>query len=190
MNMLSARAKAEAHVVRLCDDRRRALAGTGGAGASATAGDGRDGGDELVLRGWHVLKADTSSWLGEEEPGWVLVLSTAAMYAVRFDPAMECVVRCDETRMSAASNVAVYSSSPSCLVISVTRPVEPTLFNMYAESEHEDLRFTLLGPPRTTPDAESRFVAFIGQAVQAFRDVHINCLNHSQAQGQAGTAAQ
>ena len=78
VDLVSARAKAEAHVVRLCDDRRRRIVQGGGAPG---AGDAVQG--EIVLKGWHVCLG-VDGWIGvDEEPSWVLVLTSTAFYKPR-----------------------------------------------------------------------------------------------------------
>ena len=73
--------------------------------------------------------------------------------------------------MTAVASISIFSHSPSSLAVSTVQPTEPTLFNMYAETEEVEHRFELLCPPSDST------ATFMGQAVQACRNVHINCLN-------------
>jgi hypothetical protein len=106
VDLVSARAKAEAHVVRLCDDRRRRIVQGGGA---AGAGDAVQG--EIVLKGWHVCLG-VDGWIGvDEEPSWVLVLTSTAFYKLRVS------AHPSGARATAVARPPAVASPPACCAV-------------------------------------------------------------------------
>jgi len=95
---------------------------------------------------------------------------------------MQDVAECSRVTMVDVSSVAVFASDPRCVVVTLARACEPTLFNMYAEEEELTERFFVLEPPGTAAAPTGAApVTFIGQAVQAFRDVHLQFLHLQEA---------